>query len=62
MCARHPAPPQRLQSMVWTPRTVIERVRARLRDRLITQVRDDRYGGVLVALVLGDQRAITDAD
>ena len=54
--------PQRLQSMVWTPRSVIERVRAWLRDRLVTQVRDDRYGGVLVALVLGDQRAIADAD
>ena len=54
--------PHRLQSMVWTPRTVIERVRAWLRDRLMTHVRDDRYGGVLVALVLGDQRAITDAD
>jgi competence protein ComEC len=54
--------PQRLQSMVWTPHAAIERVRAWLRDRLIAIVRDERYGGVLVALVVGDQRAIADAD
>lgn len=54
--------PQRLQAMVWTPQTAVERGRAWLRDRLLVHVRDDRYGGVLVALVLGDQRAISDAD
>jgi competence protein ComEC len=54
--------PQRLQSMVWTPHTTVERARAWLRDRLLAHVRDERYGGVLVALVLGDQRAIADAD
>jgi len=54
--------PMRLQTMVWTPHNAVERARAWLRDRLLAQVRDDRYGGVLVALVLGDQRAIADAD
>jgi len=48
--------------MVWTPHAAVERVRAWLRDRLIEIVRDERYGGVLVALVVGDQRAIADAD
>jgi competence protein ComEC len=54
--------PERLQAMVWTPHNAIERARAWLRDRLLEQVRDTRYGGVLVALALGDQRAIADAD
>jgi competence protein ComEC len=55
-------PPRRLQAMVWTPQTAIERMRAWLRDRLLAHVREQRYGGVLVALVLGDQRAIADTD
>jgi competence protein ComEC len=56
------SPPRRLESMVWTPSYGIERARAWLRDRLLKHVGADRYGGVLVALVLGDQRAISDAD
>ena len=48
--------------MVWAPGYGIERARAWLRDRLLQQVGADRYGGVRVALVLGDQRAISDAD
>jgi competence protein ComEC len=56
------SPPRRLDTMVWAPRYVIERARAWLRDRLLQHVGNDRYGGVLVALVLGDQRAISDAD
>ncbi len=41
----------------------IERARAWLRDRLhAASYRTKRYGGVLLALVLGDQRAIADAD
>ena len=56
------SPPRRLDTMVWTPSYGIERARAWLRDRLLRHVGNDRYGGVLVALVLGDQRAISDAD
>jgi competence protein ComEC len=55
-------PPQRLQSMVWSPGLAIERARAWLRDRLVPHLKTERYGGVVLALVLGDQRAITDAD
>lgn len=55
-------PPRRLAAMVWSPRYAVERVRAWLRDRLLHEVGSERYGGVLVALVLGDQRAIADAD
>ena len=55
-------PVSRLQAMVWTPRYAIERARSNLRERLQPKLADKRYGGVLLALVLGDQRAISDAD
>ncbi|MGH6609226.1 MAG: DNA internalization-related competence protein ComEC/Rec2, partial [Burkholderiaceae bacterium] len=48
--------------MAWAPRYAIERSRSWLRDRLQSHTADKRYGGVLMALVLGDQRAISDAD
>jgi len=58
-----PPAPQRLQAMVWTPLLAVERARAWLRDRLESQLRSQsgssaEWNGVLVALVLGDQRAI----
>ncbi len=52
----------RTQAMVWQPRYAIQRARSWLRDRLQPELADKRYGGVLLALVLGDQRAIGDAD
>jgi competence protein ComEC len=55
-------PATRIDAMVWRPGYAVERLRAWLRDRLLERVGAARYGGVLVALVLGDQRAISDAD
>lgn len=52
-------PPQRLQAMVWRPALMVERSRAWLRDRLLVTLQTQPYGGVLLALVLGDQRAIS---
>src|SRR5512134_294082 len=54
--------PDRLDSMVWRPGYVVERARSMLRERLQSSVADKRHGGVLLALVLGDQRAIGDED
>jgi competence protein ComEC len=54
--------PRLLDPMVWTPSTAVDRARDALRERLQAQLAGQRYGGVLVALVLGDQRAITEAD
>ena len=54
--------PARTPAMVWTPRYAIERARSSLRDQLQPKLAGKRYGGVLLALVLGDQRAISDAD
>jgi competence protein ComEC len=58
---REKPPPRRLET-VWTPGTAIDRARAELRSRLLSRVGGERFGGVLVALVLGDQRAIAEED
>jgi competence protein ComEC len=54
--------PVRLDSTVWRPGYVVERARSALRERLQSSVAEKRHGGVLLALVLGDQRAIGDED
>ena len=54
--------PRRLSPMVWTARSAIDRARAELRSRLQARVSGLPLGGVLTALVLGDQRAISEAD
>lgn len=53
---------QLLDAFVATPGTVIEAARDRLRAALQARTADLRWGGVLVALVLGDQRAIAGPD
>ena len=59
---RNDPPAKRLQEMVWSPRYAIERSRSNLRAKLQSKLEGKRYGGVLLALVLGDQRAISDTD
>ncbi len=48
--------------MVWAPRYAIERARSSCVRSCCRSSTSKRYGGVLLALVLGDQRAISDAD
>lgn len=50
----------RLAEMVWSPGNVIERLRHSVRDSFRTMLPEAHhpYAGVLVALVIGDQRAI----
>lgn len=54
------APAQRLAAMVWQPEYVIERWRDRIRDRFeaMLPAAENRYAGVLLALAIGDQKAI----
>ena len=59
---RNDPPAKRVQAMVWLPQYAIERARSNLRAQLQPKLEGKRYGGVLLALVLGDQRAISDAD
>ncbi|MEY3200951.1 MAG: hypothetical protein RIR70_501 [Pseudomonadota bacterium] len=49
---------QRLQAFVWGAETLIERLRERTRDRIIRVLGEADFTGVVVALVVGDQRAI----
>ena len=44
------------------PGVIVERVRAALRDRIQTALAGRTYAGVVVALVIGDQRGIDQAD
>ena len=60
---------RKLNAFVWTAGHVVERIRARLRDRVVTALTDGRpiaesapYAGVIVALIVGDQRAIAQSD
>ncbi len=49
---------QRLDAMVGHPDYAIARLREAIRDRFETVLGDAPYGGLLVALAIGDQRAI----
>ena len=55
-----PAPPQRLAEMVWRPDYVIERLRHAVRASFAEMLPAGQYpwAGILVALAVGDQRAI----
>ena len=54
-------PAIRLHAMVWTPHYTVERARSNLRAQLKCSSKAT-VRGVLLALVLGAQRAISDAD
>lgn len=51
----------RLDELVWRPAYIVERLRERVRERFLRALPEHDYAGVLVALAVGDQRAI-DAD
>ncbi|MEB0140685.1 MULTISPECIES: DNA internalization-related competence protein ComEC/Rec2 [unclassified Undibacterium] len=53
---------RRLDPMVWQPRYLLERSRGWLRARIFAALPNHPYAGVLVALVIGEQRAISAAD
>lgn len=57
---RPQSPPQRLAAFVPEPGYVIERLRHQVRDRFLVALAesDHPYTGILVALAVGDQRAI----
>jgi competence protein ComEC len=55
-----PVPPERLSGMVWQAAYVIERLRYQVRERFNRMLPVENYpwAGVLMALAIGDQRAI----
>jgi competence protein ComEC len=52
----------RLDAFVPRFGTLVERTRAILRDRILDALKDKQYAGVIVALVIGDQRGIDQSD
>ncbi|MCS6944316.1 MAG: DNA internalization-related competence protein ComEC/Rec2, partial [Sutterellaceae bacterium] len=56
------AVPMRIDPMVWRPGYAVERARDVLRERLQRRLEGQRHAGVLIALVLGEQRAIPEHD
>ena len=48
----------RLAEMVYRPGYVVERLRERIRTKLWDALPEHRYAGVVIALAIGDQRAI----
>jgi competence protein ComEC len=54
--------PRRLAERVLQAGPLVDRARDTLRERMQLQLAGTRYGGVLIALVLGDQRAIAEED
>ncbi|HEY8609335.1 MAG TPA: DNA internalization-related competence protein ComEC/Rec2 [Noviherbaspirillum sp.] len=52
----------RLDAFVARPGNIIERSRSWLRERIRRVLQDKPYAGVIVALVIGDQRAISQSD
>jgi competence protein ComEC len=57
-----PANRQRLNAFVWRPHTVLDAARSALRQRIFSALPNQPYAGVLVALVIGDQRAVSQSD
>lgn len=55
-----PDPPQRLDTFVWGVESAVERLRYHLRERFNRLMPADHFpfGGVLVALAIGDQKAV----
>lgn len=53
---------KRLDPLAATPRAWLDRARDRIRERLRGTLADDRHAGVLIALAIGDQRAIVAED
>lgn len=54
--------PALLDDFVASPSAVVDRLRGALRDRMTAALGGRPYGGVIVALVIGDQRAIGQDD
>lgn len=53
---------RRLNAFVLSPRSLLERGRGALRQRIQQALQGKPYSGVIVALVMGDQRAVSQSD
>ncbi|MBV8666395.1 MAG: DNA internalization-related competence protein ComEC/Rec2 [Burkholderiaceae bacterium] len=53
---------RKLADFVWSFNNVVERMRAWMRDRILAALPDKQYAGVIVALVIGDERGVGQSD
>ena len=53
---------RQLDAFVWSSGNAVEYVRGWLRDRILAALPGHPYAGVIVALVIGDQRAVSQSD
>lgn len=53
---------RRVDPFVWSFNNVVERTRGWMRDRILTALPDKQYAGVIVALVIGDERGVGQSD
>ena len=53
---------RRLDAFVWSAGNVVEYARGWLRERILAALSGQPYAGVIVALVIGDQRAVSQSD
>jgi competence protein ComEC len=53
---------RRLDDFVPSPKNLVQRARGVLRARILEALPEQRYAGVIVALVIGDQRGIAQSD
>ncbi len=52
---------RRLDAFIMRPSTLVERARERLRSRILSVLDGKRYAGVIVALTIGDQQSVPEA-
>lgn len=57
----HTPSPQRLEGFVWAPMALVHRLRDQVRERFREAIPGREYAGVLIALAVGDQQAIPQA-
>lgn len=55
-------PNRRLDAFVWSIGNAVEACRGYLRQRILSALPERKYAGVIVALVVGDQRAVSQSD
>ena len=56
---RDTASAQMVSPMVWRPVYTVQRLREKIRQNLLALLEGQAYGGIIIALAVGDQQAIT---
>ncbi len=52
----------RLDGFVWSAHNLVQRMREAMRERILAALPGERYAGMVVALVIGDERGVAQSD